>query len=45
MVATHLPLLRDGRRADQVLQWLGRPGKFPLNAHLLEHDALTWNQR
>ena len=23
MVATHLPLLRDGRRADQVLQWPG----------------------
>ena len=22
-MATHLPLLRDGRRADQVLQWPG----------------------
>ena len=56
MIAAHLPLLRDGRRADQVLQrlgqdqvlqWLGRPGKFPLDAindHLLEHDVFTWNQ-
>ena len=23
MKATHLPLLRDSRRANQVLQWLG----------------------